>query len=199
MNQDTIHINEYAIRLLTNKSYLTSEYNKFKKNFYIIQNVEGNINPDILNRVIHYAKRKRKLKKILTNMLCYTDRNSISDDNFKLLICFSRKYRGTYLDAISHINLAFCQMQIINRLSPSYMAFAWLFDQICKNDCFLDEDMRCLLNETRDITVYGIQDCIDRAVERFGESSKTKFAQGWVNRLKGDSSRTGDGSKPLKK
>jgi hypothetical protein len=72
-------------------------------------------------------------------------------------------------------------MQVINRLSPSYMAFAWLFDQICENDCFREEDMLCLLKETPDITICGIQHCIAEAIKRFGESSKTTIAQTWVN------------------
>lgn len=183
MNPKSMHIDEYAVSLLIDKAYRNSEYDKFVENCYSIQNVDGNINPDILNKVIRMAKWNRKLRSMLTDVLCYTDGNSITSDNFQLLLHFSHKYRNTYLEAITHAKLAFCQMQVVNRLTSSYEAFAWLFDQICENDFFREEDMLCLLKETSDISICGIRYCIDSAIEKFGESSKIDIALNWINNM----------------
>ena len=86
MNPKSMHIDEYAVSLLIDKAYRNSEYDKFVENCYSIQNVDGNINPDILNKVIRMAKWNRKLRSMLTDMLCYTDGNSITSDNFQLLL-----------------------------------------------------------------------------------------------------------------
>lgn len=183
MNQKTIHIDEYAVSLLMNKDYRKSEYNKFVQNCYLLKNVEGNIDPEILSRVIRMAKWNRKLRSMLTDILCYADSNSVRSDNFQLLLRFSQKYRKTYLEAIAHTRLAFCQMQVINRLTSSYEAFAWLFDQICEHDFFREEDMLCLLKETSDISICGIQHCINGALEKLGESPKIALAQNWIDNV----------------
>ena len=46
---------------------------------------------------------------------------------------------------------------------------------------FREEDMLCLLKDTSDISISGIQYCLDSAIEMYGESSKVDIARDWIN------------------
>lgn len=184
MKNERIHIDDYATTLLSDRGFRNIEYRKYVENCYILQNVEGNINPDVLTAVIRKAKWNRKVRSMLVDLLSYVNKNSISDENFRMLLCFSRKKRNSYLEAIGHADLAFVQMQIIAKTTSSFEAFAWLFDQICKYDCFKAEDMLKLLKDSSDISIFGVQSCIDLACANDTNISKLRVAKLWVEKLK---------------
>ncbi|MBQ8835433.1 MAG: hypothetical protein IJ001_11015 [Oscillospiraceae bacterium] len=183
MDTKQIHVNDYANLLLSNRQFQHSEYRKFIDNCYTLHNLEGIIAPDILNALIRKAKWNRKICSILTDILWYADRTSISDDNFRLLLQFPPKARNTFLMVIGHMELAFYQMQIINRVAGSFEAFAWLFDRICENTFFTEEDMLQILRDASNITCFGIQACIDLCREKHGNSSKLSIAEAWVKKM----------------
>ena len=184
MKTERIHIDNYATALLSDRGFCNKEYRKYVDNCYILQNVEGNINPDVLNAVIRKAKWDRKIRSMLVDILSYVNENSISDENFRMLLCFSPQKRNSYLEAIGHVDLAFVQMQIIAKITSSFEAFAWLFDQICKYDCFKDEDMLQLLRDSSDISIFGVQSCIDLVCPNDTNISKLRVAKLWVKKLK---------------
>lgn len=178
------HIDDYAAALLSDRSFLNKEYRKYVDNCYMLQNVDGDIKPDILNAVIRKAKWNRKIGSMLGDILMYVNSDSISDENFRMLLRFPPRKRNTYLISISHAELAFYQMQIINRVSSSFEAFTWLFDWICDNDFFREEDMKQILREASGITSYGIRACIDQVRERSGDSPKLNIAEKWLENMK---------------
>ena len=183
MNTGQAHIDAYVALLLSNRRFLNAEYRKFVDNCYILENIDGDIDPDILNKVIRKAKWNPKLRSMLTGILWYVDGNSITNENFRLLLQFPRRKRNTYLGAISHANLAFYQMLTINKVSSPFEAFAWLFDRICENRFFSEADMLQILNDASDITVYGIQNCIDIMRKKYGDSPKLEIAEKWIERM----------------
>lgn len=91
---------------------------------------------------------------------------------------------NAYASALAHGNLAFYQMQILNRYPASYEAFAWLFDHIYHFECFTAEDMKKTLLDNPDVTSYGIQVCIDSAREKYGDSDKLTAAVNWIQNKK---------------
>ena len=174
-----MHINDYSMLLLSNRRFLKIEYRRFVNNCYILQNIVGNIDSSILHTLIIKAKLNRKFRTMLSSILFYVDKDSISNENFQLLMHFSRKKRNTYLEAIAHADLAFYQMCIINRLTTSFEAFAWLFDRICENDLFSVEDMLQILRDASDITYCGVSSCVDFARDKYGNSDKLIAADRW--------------------
>lgn len=184
MKTERIHIDNYATALLSDRSFRNIEYRKYVDNCYVLQHVEGDINPDVLNAVIRKAKWNRRIRSMLVDILSYVNKNSISDENFRMLLYFSRKKRDSYLEAIGHVDLAFVQMQIIAKITSSFESFAWLFDQICKYDCFKDEDMLQLLRDSSDITIFGIQSCVDLVCPNDTNRSKLEIAKLWIEKMK---------------
>ncbi|MGM9669459.1 MAG: hypothetical protein ACI3VZ_06870 [Faecousia sp.] len=181
MKAEQILIDDYAAALLADRNFRNIEYRKFVDNCYILQNIDGDIDPGILNAVIRKAKRNRKMRLMLGGILWYVNKDSITDENFRMLLSFPRRERDTYLAAISHAELAFYQVQMIYRVSCPFEAFAWLFDRICENDFFQEEDMMQILRENSDITGAGIRACINNAVEKYGDSPKLDIAKNWVD------------------
>ena len=181
MNNGKIHVNAYASRLLSDRHFCNLEYHRFSENCYSINNIYGNIAPNILNCVIRRAKWNKKIRRFLSDILLYVDQNSISDRNFRLLMQFRGRCRNTFLANIAHADLAFYQMQIINRYSGAFEAFGWLFNHICQHDCFNEEDMLHILKDNVHITAIGVQSCIDSAVEAYGMSAKLNIAIMWIN------------------
>ena len=173
-------IDEYMQNLLDSRSFRNDEYRKFVKNSYIIQGVYGNASPDKLCAFIRLARKNRKLQEMLTDLLHYIDKRSITHENFRLLNKFSKRTRDTYLSCIAHSELAFYQMMEINKVSGEFEAFAWLFDKICCNDTFNEEDMLRILEDNKAITEYGIQSCIDLIVKEYGNSRKLDVAREWL-------------------
>ena len=172
------------MQLLSSRNFLNSEYRKFIDAGYALQNVEGFISKDILKSVISKAKRNQKLRKMLTDILLYVNKESISDENFRLLLKFRGRYKITNLSNICHADLAFYQMQIINRYPVCFEAFAWLFDHICRFDFFKEEDMLQILRENPDITSAGIQACIDCVLKDHDMSPKLLIAKQWVEDMR---------------
>lgn len=183
MNATQIHINDYVMLLLSDRVFRKNEYRKFVDNCYTLQNIEGDIDPGVLNAIILKAKWNAKLRSMLTGILWYVNKGSITNENFNLLMHFPRRKRNTYLGTISHAELAFYQMQIINSVSGSFEAFAWLFDRICENEFFTEDDMLQLLKDSSDITICGIRSCIDFAREKYGTSSKLVVADNWIKNV----------------
>ena len=183
MHFERMDINAYATKLMSDRIFKNIEFKKFVSNCYILQDIDGNIKPDILNAVICKAKRDRRLRIMLTGILWYVDTESISDKNFRMLLCFPHNKRCTYLAAISHTEIAFYQMQMINRISSSFESFVWLFERICVNDFFKEEDMLQLLRDTSDVTSYGILTCIRSVREKYGNLSKLAIAENWAKNM----------------
>ena len=118
MEVDLTNINEYVCELLSNHSFRKNEYRKFIANDYVIEKVEGVIRPELLTQVIVKAKRNKIFKLLLSDILVYIDSESISNQNFQLLLRFPSKQRVTYLSCIGHTSLSFYQMQILNEYAP---------------------------------------------------------------------------------
>lgn len=87
-------INEYIEKLLIDKLFLKSEYHRYMYNDYNIQNVDGIIDANSLHMIICNAKRNWRLRSLLVDILTYCDNNSMSDENFRLLLKFPIRYRN---------------------------------------------------------------------------------------------------------
>lgn len=181
MRMKKLHIDQYIQNLLMDKNFFKDEYRKFLENNDSIQNITGNASSDSLYELIKKAKRNKKYQDMLVDVLYYVDKDSITEDNFRLLTKFSKLRRNTFLASIAHTDLAFYQMVEINRLSGEYEAFTWLFDKICCNDIFTEEDMRCLLRENKFVTIYGVEMCIEMALKKYGNSKKIEIAEKMKN------------------
>ena len=182
-----LHINNFANRLLTDRQFRKTAYtDTVKNNAYIFDCTYGHIDPEILSRIIHKARTNRRIKFFLSDILFHVNRSSLSDANFKALLRF-HKYRYTYMSAISHSNLAFYQLQIINSQSKvPFEAFAKMFDFICEHSCFCEEDMIHFLEKTKenDITPRIIEMCIGSANEKYENSSKLAAAVTWAGQFR---------------
>lgn len=121
---------------------------------------------------------------MLSGILWYANRDSISDENFQLLLSFPEKTRNNLLFRAAHTELSFSQLQIINSLSGEYEAFAPLFDIICKNDCFDRIDMMQLLRANNgEVSKSEILYCIDDASTKYGSNDKIVAAIKWAEQL----------------
>jgi len=178
-----IDINDYARMLLSSRSFCKNEYKKFYDNTYEIEGVEGIIRPEVLQQVIRKAARNRFLREMLTDILAYIDAESISDQNFRLLLKFPERNRTTYLSCIGHTSLSFYQMQILNEYPLAFEAFSWLFDNICRYDIFTTGDMLRILEKNHAIRPVGIRSCIDLAMQNYGDSPKLEVARKWVENM----------------
>ena len=174
-----INVNEYILFLLSDKYFCKCEYYKYIENEYSIENIEGVITAETLSRIIHRAKRNKKIRELLVELLYYVNEESITNSNFVLLCSFPQRFRATYLSNIAHNKLSFYQMQILNRHPLSFEAFSWLFDNICRYDIFTNEDMLQILRENRYIRSSGIKDCISIALHKYGNSRKLEIAEEW--------------------
>ena len=179
-----MNIDDYSLRLANDRKFLRSEYKKFTNSCYVIEGVVGTMHCDVLYSYLTAAKRKRNLRKMLGELLWYTDAQSISDENFKLILNFPSRYRRNYAFVLGHHSLAFYQMHTLNKYSQSYEVFAWLFDRICQYDCFTALDMQQILSENRSVTKFGIQQCIEHAGQKYGDSEKLRLAAAWVSKMK---------------
>lgn len=175
-----MNINEYAIKLISDKRFLRHQYAQYVDDNYELKNVSGVINPRNLSKVIHRAKYSIAIRNMLSDILLYADKTSITDANFRMLLRFRPKWRNTYLSNLGHCELAFYQMQILNRYPLALEAFSWLFDQICHYDFFSEEDMAQILRDNPDIQKIAIEECIDRAYSLYGGSAKLEVAIKWV-------------------
>lgn len=178
-----MNINDYSLRLINDRQFLNREYKRFVNNCYAIEDVDGTVRCDILYSYLKAAKRKRKLRNMLGELLWYVDAQSISDINFRLILEFPLGYRNTYVSVLGHHSLAFYQMQILNKYPQSYESFAWLFDRTCQYDCFTEKDMHQILSENRGVTKFGIQQCIESASKKYGDSEKLRLAVRWVSKM----------------
>lgn len=57
---EEIDVNDYAMRLINDKSFCKSEYQKYMQNDSSFQNVVGIINDSVLKNLIRKAKRKKQ-------------------------------------------------------------------------------------------------------------------------------------------
>lgn len=176
-------INTFAEKIIADKKFRNEALRRYEDNCYILDEVSGNITASALKSTIYAAKCNRKICSILPGILWHSNKDSVSDENFLLLLSFPQKVREKLLFPISHHSLAFSQLQIINSITGEYEAFAQLFDIICKNDCFNHVDMAHLLRENKGgyVTEAGILACIEIAQKRYGESDKIKEAKKWVD------------------
>lgn len=182
MDKGQMHINDYAMLLLTDHEFCKREYQKYNSSAVSIQNVYGKISTEILKKVIKKAKWNGKVRVLLGDILFYGDHSSISDENFRLLLHFPGQARKTYLSNLGHLHLSFYQMQILNRYPLNFEAFAWLFDHICQYDFFTEADMLQILKDNADVSNYGIQTCIQQAQKEWGPSAKLEAAKLWVEK-----------------
>lgn len=184
MNAKETDINEYVQELLRDRQFQNSEYHNFLKNCYSIASTYGILSAGTLFAVLKRAKRSHRLRVMLPDILLYINAGSMTDENFRLVLSFPHRWRNAYASATAHANLAFYQMQLLNRYPASYEAFAWLFDHICHFECFTAEDMKKTLLDNPDVTSYGIQVCIDSAREKYGDSDKLTAAVNWIQNEK---------------
>lgn len=177
-------INIFARKILSDKRFRKEAHRKFVDDCYDLNGVDGNIHAAVLADVIVAAKRNRKIRTMLYGILWFADGASISDENFQLILSFPKKARSNLLFRVAHAELSFSQMQIVNRLSGEYEAFAPLFDIICKNDCFDRIDMMQLLRENKgEVTKLGLLYCIEDASSKYGSNDKIAEAVKWAEQL----------------
>ena len=173
-------INVFVEEILNNRQYRNKVYGEYIESNYVFENIFGYIDSDVLKRMIKCSKRNYKLREMLTDILLYVNASSMTDENFQMLLRYPHKCRKTYLSSICHAELSFYQMKKLNTFPLALEAFTWLFDKICRYDCFTHEDMLCLLRENPDVKPIVISDSISLALEKYGNSSKIKVAQEWI-------------------
>ena len=176
-----IHVDEYVDKLINNRRFRNSEYRKYIQD-YEIKDVFGDVSSQSLGRMIEEAKRNRKIRSMLAGVLNHVDSHSITYRNFAELCKFPYRIKKIYLSNMVHTELAYYQMSVINEVCGEYESFAWLFDKICCNEMFNEQDMLQLLNENQSVTHYGIQACIDSVLSQYGVSDKVNVAQKWLKK-----------------
>ena len=179
----TVDVNDFVEMLLSSRDFCNQAYLEYKINDNGIDNISGCIDSKVLNRAIRCAKRNRKIRKMLSDILLYVNALSMTEENFQMLLRFPYKCRSTYLSNICHAELSFYQMKKLNRYPLALEAFTWLFDKICCHDCFNREDMLCILRENPDVKPIVIRDCISSAIKKYGESEKIRVAQAWIDQM----------------
>lgn len=184
MNRNLMNINDYINNLFFDKKFLNSEFKQYVDNCYSIQNVEGTVDADVLHTILIKACKRRKLRIMLSDILHYVNKHSITDVNFQLLLHFPKKYRTTYLSHLCHADLAFYQKLILCHYPLTFEAFAWIFDQIWQYDIFSDEDMLYILRNNPDNSILAIEECVLNAFALYGHSTKSEVANAWINEMK---------------
>lgn len=173
-------VNDFAIRLMENPQFRSNQYALFLSNNYAFEHIYGILSADTLKSILKRARRNKVLRVMLSDLLLYVDKNTISHENFQMLLRFPTAIRNTYLSNLGHIELAYYQMQVLNRYPLSLEAFSWLFDHICQFDFFTKEDMLQILRENSDIKATAVQTCIDLAYAKYGPSEKLNAASNWI-------------------
>lgn len=172
MDINNLDINVFARNILADKKYLNQAYSKYISNCYEIDNVTGVITAENLKMLIIKARKNKKLCKMLNSILWYISENSITDENFNLLLKFPRKAMRSYAFVLSHSELSFYQMSKLNENFATYESFVWLFNNMCKYECFSVYDMMNLLNSNRNIKTEVIGDLIYSCIEMYGLTVK---------------------------
>lgn len=181
---DKQDINDFAIRLLKDTQYCKEQHEAYIASSYCFAQIDGVFSPAVLKETILAASDSEEILEMLPEMLLYVDRNSVTDEVFQLLLNTPSDIRISCLSNLGHAELAFYQMQILNRFPLALEAFSWLFDQICHFDIFSKEDMLQILRENYDVTPQGIQNCIELAYAKYGNSEKLNEAIHWVEVMK---------------
>ena len=181
MGDNLTDVNDYVSNLLQNRGLRKKAFRDFSENNYSVDNLCGVLTAERLHALLLEARHSRILKMLLTDLLYYVDSESMTDENFSLLLKFRTKYRTTYLSCLGHAELSFYQMQVLNRYPLAYEAFSWLFDKICNYEAFTDGDMLHLLQQNPDIKAVAVQSCIDSALVKYGDSSKIETARKWLD------------------
>lgn len=153
---EMVDVNCFVERLLNNRSFCNLAYLEYVENDCGINNISGYIDSKVLKRAIKCAKRNRKIREMLSDILLYVNASSMTDENFRMLLRFPYKCRRTYLSNLCHAELSFYQMKILNQYPLALEAFTWLLDRICCCDCFTHEDMLCILRENPDVRPIAI-------------------------------------------
>lgn len=177
-------INYYSLALIKSRKFFKSECRKYVDNSYSLEDMSGALAPDVLYQVLKAARKSRRLRTLLPELLWYADANSMTDANFELILALPKLCRNNCIGTLGHQSLAFYQMQILNTYPQSYEAFSWLFDRICGFECFTEKDMLRLLERNCDTTIEGVEYCINYAADKYGESEKLKTAIEWVAKRK---------------
>lgn len=182
MQDNAVDVNTYVKKLIVSKMFRKKAFQNFTANNFSIDKIYGIMTADVLNLLLHKTKRNRILQLLLTDLLNYVDSMSMTDTNFRLLLKLNRKYRSTYLSCVGHATLSFYQMQILNQYPLALEAFSWLFDNICHYSIFTEEDMIHILRQNPDVTPVAIQNCIDAAYKKYGNSLKIDVAKHWIKK-----------------
>ncbi len=182
----TTDINDYIANLLQDGRFLKKEYVSFVNNTYSIDDVEGVVSANVLNKVILNARKSKMIRDMLVDILLYSDKRSITDENFSLLMRFNKRIRNNYISSLAHCDLSFYQMYYINQLWSEYESFAWLFDHMCNYDGFTVYDIENLIRESCHVTKHGVESCIKYAAEKYGFTEKIKVAKILCEKLKSE-------------
>lgn len=184
VGNEMLDVNCFVEKLLSNRDFCNQAYLEYVSNNYGINNISGYIDSKVLNRMIKCARKNRRIRDMLSDILLYVNASSMTDENFQMLLHFPYKCRSTYLSNICHAELSFYQMKLLNRYPLAMEAFTWLFDKICCYDCFTCEDMLCILRENPDVSSIVISNCISYSIRKYGQSEKIRVAQVWMSQMK---------------
>lgn len=186
MYNEKKYIDSFVIRLIKDKQFRKQIYHMFILNSYelSVSDDYNCISPEVLRLTIQKARYNRIIRQMLPTILAFADNNSLTDENFRMLLRFRGKYRNTCLSVLGHLDdISFYQMCILNRYPLGYEVFCCLFDKICCYDWFTEQDMLRLLEENPDIRVCAIRDCIKFAKETYGNSKKLDIVEMWIKEL----------------
>lgn len=175
-----MNANEYAGRLLAERSFLKDEFQAYVKRCYMLPELTGHISYDTLSGLIRRAKWSKKVRWMLSELLWHIDGQHLPGELFRGLMAFPRRTRRNYCGTLAHLKLPFYQMWELNRNYSEFESFAWLVNRICESEMFAVEDLLQVLRESGQVTRHGMDVVLDLARKRWGDSEKLEAAREWV-------------------
>lgn len=154
-----ININNLCDEIISNTEKQNEIYLKMKEDYdYFEKNCYGKLNNKILSKLLDMSLDDQYLQEILSLVLYFCDKNSISDENFNKLIHYPGKIKKTYLIALSHCELSLYQLNYLNNKNISTEAFCQMLYIIFMNTCFTENDLLYFLKTSKfNYDVFSLQ------------------------------------------
>ncbi len=134
------NINDFTKKLF-NMDFLLQTYRQFLEDPDIIEHsiipeyckFEGNLNEKTLLQFLKYCKKNKLATFLLPQILYYSNQETISVENFKIILTFPRKQRMTLLNVLAHCPIAIYQLEYINNRIESPEAYCQLLNIYCNH------------------------------------------------------------------
>lgn len=169
MSLNSNFLNDIVNDLIENPDLLDysniKEYNKYS----------GVLKAEVLEKFLKKMNRKKKI--ILPKIISFSDKTTITDENFKTLLKLNKKLRNTVLISLAHCDISIYQLLFINNLGICVEAFCKLLFVYSYENCFSSEDLKKMINDSTNIKNKNI------FVKSFLESNKQTLTENKIKVL----------------